>query len=171
MAKARVTFGRGRDVMVGAGTGHRPARIHVPVGRCPRHTGPGPVGGSESVFFRLLASPGQYHSTVMATYSLCVYFKIIVRFGCRPAEGLISPLWSTSLSRESACHKPHHDPAGCLAVAVIGYGPRSASTSPQGSGSTTIDLHGIFSRCATTQRPRTLTSLSPIRADSFPPKY
>jgi hypothetical protein len=27
MAKTRVTFGRGPDVMAGAGTGHRPARI------------------------------------------------------------------------------------------------------------------------------------------------
>ena len=38
-------------------------------------------------------SPGQYHSTVMATYRPCVYFKIIIRLGCssdlaQPQSGL-----------------------------------------------------------------------------------
>ena len=57
----------------------------------------GPIASNTRSFFGFasasgppapgLVSPGQYHtsSTVMATYSPCVYIKIIVRLGCRPS--------------------------------------------------------------------------------------
>ncbi len=45
MAKTRVTFGRGPDVMAGAGTGHRPARMSHWEGAPPTLRS-GPVGGS-----------------------------------------------------------------------------------------------------------------------------
>ena len=48
MAKTRVTFGRGPDVMAGAGTGHRPARMsHLEGAHATLRSGA--VGGS--VFF------------------------------------------------------------------------------------------------------------------------
>ena len=45
MAKTRVTFGRGPDVMAGAGTGHRSARMSHWEGAPPTLRS-GPVGGS-----------------------------------------------------------------------------------------------------------------------------
>jgi hypothetical protein len=64
----------------------------------------GPIASNTRSFFGFasasgppapgLVSPGQYHtsSTVMATYSPCVYIKIIVRLGCRPsARGSYRP--------------------------------------------------------------------------------
>ncbi len=45
MAKTRVTFGRGPDVMVGAGIGHRSARMSHREGAPPTLRS-GPVGGS-----------------------------------------------------------------------------------------------------------------------------
>ena len=49
MAKTRVTFGRGPDVVAGAGNGHRPARIFHWEGAPPTLRS-GPVGGLNSVF-------------------------------------------------------------------------------------------------------------------------
>jgi hypothetical protein len=61
--KTRVTFGRGPDVMAGAGTGHRHARISHWEGAHATSCS-GPVG--DSVFFPKYYSLGQGRSTSFA---------------------------------------------------------------------------------------------------------